>query len=408
MAAGFAMYRGCWAGPSSNVVDYSILFYSPVSDGKRLNVLTRKLSWRVRGKRERVRYKEETRAWNVAACSSVPHVKQEERLSSSSQLGRDEGGKKGEAGGLGEDDDDVPSFSHGKLLSEISSWGIGGPAKLYLEVHDPPQLASALRYCQNHNIPWFVVGKGSNCLFDDRGFDGCIILNRINFVEVLDSGIYRVGSGHAFNIFGMLCSCDGFSGLEFASGIPGTVGGAIFMNAGADGQETADVLQSVEIVTSSGDWCTLSKEREELAYSYRTSPFQKMKHVAAIVAATFQLTPCPNARQRQKLFLDRRRRTQPVAERSAGCVFRNPGTGCESAGALIDAAGLKGMSIGAARVSEKHANFLVNDGAARSQDMQALIALVKKQVYEKLGVQLQEEVQYVPCSSWVDTASVLF
>jgi UDP-N-acetylmuramate dehydrogenase len=173
-------------------------------------------------------------------------------------------------------------------------------------------------------------------------------------------------------------------------------------------QETADVLQSVEIVTSSGDWCTLSKEREELAYSYRTSPFQKMKHVAAIVAATFHLTPCPNARQRQKLFLDRRRRTQPVTERSAGCVFRNPGTGCESAGALIDAAGLKGMSIGAARVSEKHANFLVNDGAARSQDMQALIALVKKQVYEKLGVQLQEEVQYVPCSSWVDTASVLF
>jgi UDP-N-acetylmuramate dehydrogenase len=161
------------------------------------------------------------------------------------------------------------------------------------------------RYCQNHNVPWFVVGKGSNCLFDDRGFDGCIILNRINFVEVLDSGVYRVGSGHAFNILGMLCSRDGFSGLEFASGIPGTVGGAIFMNAGADGQETADVLQSVEIVTSSGDWCTLSKEREELAYSYRTSPFQKMKHVAAIVAATFQLTPCPNARQRQKLFLDR-------------------------------------------------------------------------------------------------------
>jgi len=92
------------------------------------------------------------------------------------------------------------------------------------------------RYCQNHNIPWFVVGKGSNCLFDDRGFDGCIILNRINFVEVLGSGVYRVGSGHAFNILGMLCSRDGFSGLEFASGIPGTVGGAIFMNAGADGQ----------------------------------------------------------------------------------------------------------------------------------------------------------------------------
>lgn len=94
----------------------------------------------------------------------------------------------------------------------------------------------ACRYCTCHNVRWFVVGKGSNCLFDDRGFDGCVILNRINFLEKLGTGRYRVGSGYAFNTLGVQCSRDGFSGLEFAGGIPGTVGGAIYMNAGADGQ----------------------------------------------------------------------------------------------------------------------------------------------------------------------------
>lgn len=134
--------------------------------------------------------------------------------------------------------DDLPNFGYGKMLSEISSWGIGGPAKMFVEVKTPTEMASVLRYCTSNDVRWFVVGKGSNCLFDDRGFDGCIILNRIEFLERLSTGLYRVGSGYAFNMLGVQCSREGFSGLEFAGGIPGTVGGAVYMNAGADGQET--------------------------------------------------------------------------------------------------------------------------------------------------------------------------
>ncbi|KAG0603838.1 hypothetical protein M758_10G124300 [Ceratodon purpureus] len=294
---------------------------------------------------------------------------------------------------------DVPiNFRYGKMLREVSSWGIGGPAKLFVEVTTPSEMATVLRYCTSHDLRWFVVGKGSNCLFDDRGFDGCIILNRIDFLENLGMGRYRVGSGYAFNMLGVQCSREGYSGLEFAGGIPGTVGGAVYMNAGADGQETGDVVQNVEIVTTSGVSCSLSRDAGELKFEYRTSPFQKMRDSAVIVAATFELQPSPDSRQRQRMYLERRKRTQPVSERSAGCVFRNPGAGCQSAGALIEQAGLKGAAIGGARISEKHANFLINGGGSKSHDMQALIALVKEQVHKKFGLWLEDEVLYIPYS----------
>ncbi|XP_024383863.1 uncharacterized protein [Physcomitrium patens] len=287
-------------------------------------------------------------------------------------------------------------FRYDVMLSEVSTWGIGGPARIYAEVSTPDELATVLRYCTCHNVRWFVVGKGSNCLFDDRGFDGCVILNRINFLEKLGTGRYRVGSGYAFNTLGVQCSRDGFSGLEFAGGIPGTVGGAIYMNAGADGQETGDVVQNVEILTTSGVSHSLSRDAGELKFDYRFSPFQKMSDFSVIVAATFDLQPNSDAKQRQRIYLERRKRTQPVTEKSAGCVFRNPGAGCQSAGALIEQAGLKGVAIGGARVSEKHANFLINGGGSKSQDVQALIALVKEEVHKKFGLWLQDEVLYIP------------
>lgn len=124
-----------------------------------------------------------------------------------------------------------------KLLKDLSTWGIGGPCNYFVEVHNQTQLVSAVRYCHEHCIRFVVIGKGSNCLFDDLGFDGCVILNRIEFLETNEPGIYRVGSGFRFNKLGMQCSNEGFTGLEFAGGIPGTVGGATYMNAGANWQE---------------------------------------------------------------------------------------------------------------------------------------------------------------------------
>ncbi|KAI5070626.1 hypothetical protein GOP47_0014969 [Adiantum capillus-veneris] len=288
----------------------------------------------------------------------------------------------------------LPRISQGKLLREVSSWGVGGPAKLFCEVHHELQLASALSYCNEQSIPFLVIGKGSNCLFDDRGFDGCIILNRLSFLKRLASGVYQVGSGYPFNVLGVQTANDGFTGLEFASGIPGTVGGAVYMNAGADGQETASALKSVEVITVFGMKCKIS--REELVFGYRSSPFQNAQGFAAISSATFALTSSANSREEQRKFLNRRKQTQPLGERSAGCVFKNPGSGCQSAGSFIDKAGLKGMSIGGAKVSEVHANFITNACNSSAKDMMELISLVKEQVRSKFGVELEEEFIYIP------------
>ncbi|XP_057823065.2 uncharacterized protein LOC131035390 isoform X2 [Cryptomeria japonica] len=285
-------------------------------------------------------------------------------------------------------------ISEGKLLSELSTWGIGGPAKYFVEVNSETHLLSAFRYCQKHNLRFFILGRGSNCLFDDRGFDGCIILNQIDFVEKIFPATYRVGSGYAFNQLGLQCSKDGLTGLEFGTGIPGTVGGAVYMNAGAGGQETADVLKSVEIIMVDGRRKTF--RRSELIFSYRKSPFQHMQNFVAIVSATFELASLSSSRERQKLYLERRNKTQPIGERSAGCVFRNPTTTSLSAGAVIEQAGLKGVMVGGAKVSEMHANFFINVGNSTSADMCSLINIVKEQVRQKLGVDLQEEILYVP------------
>ncbi|KAH7284804.1 hypothetical protein KP509_34G071000 [Ceratopteris richardii] len=288
----------------------------------------------------------------------------------------------------------LPVISRGKTLGEVSTWGIGGPAKLFCEVHCELQLASVLRYCRKRSIPFLVVGRGSNCLFDDRGFDGCVILNRLCSFERLAPGVYHAGSGYPFNALGIQSTNDGFSGLEFASGIPGTVGGAVFMNASADGQETANVLKSVEVVTVNGQKYELP--RDKLTYGYRSSPFQTIQGLAAICSATFVLTGCATAKENLRKYLKRRKETQPIGERSAGCVFRNPGFGCQSAGFLIDKAGLKGLSIGGAKVSELHANFIINDGNSRASDVIKLLSIVKERVKSKYGITLEEEIIYVP------------
>ncbi|GBG61727.1 hypothetical protein CBR_g23242 [Chara braunii] len=290
----------------------------------------------------------------------------------------------------------VPHFTKGKLLSELSTWEIGGPAKLFIEVHTEAEMSQVLRYCAKHGIRMFVVGKGSNCLFDDRGYDGCIVLNRITSLRRLGNGVYRVGAGYPFNQLGILTSKEGYSGLEFACGIPGTVGGAVYMNAGANGQETAKTLSEVEIVTVKGERQTLSRVRGELDYGYRLSPFQKLDGFGAVVAATFELQPCSHARERQLSFMCRRKSSQPITKRTAGCVFRNPGEGCQGAGALIDQLGLKGLAVGDARVSDLHANFLINEGRCTSKDMSVLITLIKQRVKQETGIDLQEEICVVP------------
>ncbi len=282
-------------------------------------------------------------------------------------------------------------FEKDKLLSSLSTFGIGGPAKYFIEVSDIKDLQELILFCSQEKLAYLIIGKGSNCLFDDRGFDGLVILNKIHFCTFLNDCSVHVGSGFSFSLLGAQTARKGLSGLEFASGIPATVGGAVFMNAGANGKETKDHLVSVDYITEEGELICIPKE--DLAFSYRFSSFQKRK--GAIVGATFTLLPSLEARQKQLQIIDYRTQTQPYKDKSVGCIFRNPEAPL-SAGALIEKSGLKGFAVGGAEVSCMHANFIVNKANATAQDVLTLASEVKKVVLEKMQVNLEMEVRVIP------------
>lgn len=269
-----------------------------------------------------------------------------------------------------------------RFLSEFSTFGIGGPIRCLLEVSTFEQMEEAFQL----KMPRLIIGKGSNCLFPDAGFDGLVIVNKIDFCHWGENQV-SVGSGFSFSLLGAQSARKGFSGLEFASGIPATVGGAIFMNAGANGTETCEALQSVDYF----DGTRRQFKREDLTFDYRSSPFQKMDGV--IVGATFRLKPDPSARNGQLQIIDRRMKTQPLKEKSIGCIFRNPPQG--SAGFFIDQCGLKSAAVGGAKVSEIHANFIVNTGFATAKDVIELIHLVQEKVFQQTGVYLEPEIRLI-------------
>ncbi len=274
-------------------------------------------------------------------------------------------------------------------LSEYSTFGIGGPARYFATVSDMESMQQMLAFTHRHAIPTFILGKGSNSLFDDRGFDGLVILNRIDYLNHQE-GKFCAGSGYSFPRLGSAAAKQGWRGLEFASGIPATVGGAIYMNAGANGHDTSQFLTEVSYLNEQGE--LLRFKKEELFFSYRESPFQKWK--GAIVEGVFQLERSSEAKKTQKELLEYRLKTQPYGEKSAGCAFRNP-EGI-AAGKLIDLCGLKGCEIGGAAVSALHANFIVNRGGARAQDVLELMRVIKERVYREQNIRLEEEIRYIP------------
>jgi len=287
----------------------------------------------------------------------------------------------------------LPGFVTDKLLSEFNTFGIGGRARYFIEVQEAIQMQQVLRQCRSQKLPYFILGRGSNCLFDDRGFDGLVILNKIHFIENRAPDIFHVGAGYPFSLLGIQTARQGWSGLEFASGIPGSIGGAIFMNAGANGSETCQPLMSVDFVSNDGELLTL--EKAQLHFGYRKSPFQFMQ--GAITGAAFRLTPSCQARTNQLTLLNHRKQTQPLSHKSAGCVFQNPENG--HAGMLIEQCGLKGFKVGGAQISEMHANFIINTGNATCRDVLMLMEIIKQEVKEKKGIELQSEVRYIPYSS---------
>jgi UDP-N-acetylmuramate dehydrogenase len=280
-------------------------------------------------------------------------------------------------------------FQQRRSLSEFSTFGIGGIARYFTEVDTVEELQELMLYCKAHALPFRVIGKGSNSLFPDAGFEGLVLLNKISFCEIQDRSV-SVGAGFSFSLLGAKTARKGLSGLEFASGIPGTVGGAIYMNAGANGGETADTLKEVTYVDDKGN--CLQLPREDLTFSYRTSPFHKMTGV--IATAAFELIPDPQARAKQLSIVAYRTRTQPYGDQSCGCIFRNPEG--EHAGALIEKCGLKGMKIGGAEVSVLHGNFIVNREKATAKEVLELAQYIQKRVKELTGIELEMELNVIP------------
>jgi len=280
-------------------------------------------------------------------------------------------------------------FQQNRSLAEVSTFGIGGNARYFSEVDSIEELQEVLACAYGQKLSFHILGKGSNSLFSDSGFDGLVIHNKINFCEMEGSKVY-VGAGFSFSHLGVKTARKGLSGLEFASGIPASVGGAVYMNAGANGQETCNSLTEVTFVDEKGELEIFSAK--DLLFSYRTSSFQSRR--GAIAAARFQLALDDKARKEQLDIVAYRTKTQPYDALSCGCIFRNPNG--EVAGALIEKSGLKNKQIGGAKVSSLHANFIINSEGASAKDVLALAKYVRQTVKDKTNIELEMELREVP------------
>ncbi len=274
-------------------------------------------------------------------------------------------------------------------MSKHTTFRIGGEADCYLQIEDVEQLKKVQRYLQQLEIPYLVLGNGSNLLMGDQGYRGVIIeiANKMSDVRVMGSLIVAQ-AGAPMSKIARVAWENGLTGFEFASGIPGTIGGGVVMNAGAYGGELKQVVTLVKVVDKEGN--LLELDNETMEFGYRTSA---IKHQPFTVAEVhIQLTP--GVQEEIKARMDelnqRRRDKQPLEYPSAGSTFKRPEG--YFAGELIMKAGLRGYQIGGAQVSEKHCGFVINVGGATAQDVKNLIAYVQSTVKEQFGVDLEPEV----------------
>lgn len=278
-------------------------------------------------------------------------------------------------------------------MSEHCSFKIGGPARLMLLPSSAEEAASALAILRSSGAQVLIVGSCTNLLIPDEGYPGAVVRmsKPASSMELLDAARIRAQAGATLNALAVFAARHGLTGLEFAHGIPGSVGGGVAMNAGAYGGEMRDVLESAEYVDADGAIRTLSGDA--LGLSYRHSAFSDTDKL--ITSAVFRLTPGDGeaVRARMNELIEKRRASQPLDMPSAGSTFKRPKTGY--AAALIDEAGLKGLSVGGAMVSTKHAGFVVNAGGATYSDVIELMREVRRRVYEFSGVLLEPEVKII-------------
>ena len=278
-------------------------------------------------------------------------------------------------------------------LAAHTSLRIGGPAEAVVTVEDCVEIAAVLGFARRRAVPWRVLGKGSNVLVADDGLAGMTLMLGDAFCRLGKISAQEVvaGAASALPALSHFCQENGLAGLEFAAGIPGSVGGAVVMNAGAFGGQIADSLSALELCTEDGPH---TLPATELRFAYRAwLDAQKWCGQAVITGVRFTLREDDPAAiaARIKEYQRLRRLGQPHGAANAGSFFKNPPG--DSAGRLIDTCGLKGMRVGDAMVSPDHANFLVNTGGATAADMRELARLVCEAVYNRHGVQLEQEVE---------------
>ena len=277
-------------------------------------------------------------------------------------------------------------------LLEHATFRIGGPARYFFVAKDKEDLKKAVLAAKDSGIPFLILGLGSNVLISDKGFDGLVIKNKANRFNI-ENNLLKTESGVLLDRLAEETVKRGFSGLEKASGIPGTIGGAVFGNAGWFKGEwsLADVFKEAEILTEKGE--TERKEKEWFDFGYRDSKLKRKKGIVVLeVVLKLKKGERENLEKKRAEFLKTRTGKIPL-NYSAGCIFKNPSQ--KSAGFLIDSTGLKGKKIGQAQISEKHANFIINLGQAKAEDVKKLISFAKEKVKEKFGIELKEEIKMI-------------
>lgn len=277
-------------------------------------------------------------------------------------------------------------------MRKHTTFHIGGPADFYLCPHSAKEIQKTVAICREEELPYFILGNGSNLLVSDQGYRGVVIQLWKNVSDILVEGCrIRAKAGASLAKIAGEALEEGLTGMEFAAGIPGTLGGAVVMNAGAYGGEMKDILQEALVMDEQGEIFTLKKE--ELHLGYRTSIIKEKGYI--VLAAALELKPGDRKEIKEKMdeLKQRRVEKQPLDMPSAGSTFKRPEG--YFAGKLIMDAGLRGFSVGGAQISEKHCGFVVNTGKATANDVLTLIRDVQKRVRDKFGVELETEVKFL-------------
>ncbi len=276
-------------------------------------------------------------------------------------------------------------------LAKRTTLRVGGPAEIYVEPADEGELANVLRFCRDRDVPFFLLGRGSNLLIRDGGIRGVVIhLGAPAFSQIeVEGEQLRCGAGAKLKDIALTAKRHGLGGLEFLEGIPGNLGGALRMNAGAMNGWTFDVVERLRFMDFAG--VVHERAARDVETTYRSCPLLKS---AVALGAVLKGPSVPREQIEARLAeCQKKRWTSQPKESSAGCIFKNAKT--VPAGRLVDELGLKGTRVGGAVVSDVHGNFIVNDGTATARDVLALIEIIRRSAHEKRGIELETEVEIV-------------